>query len=273
MKTSFVPFSNWATLFKVAPFFLYYFNIHADEYQLKLRYAVESSKDKPTDVSVHEKSGTFLGMDQVASVGGSSRLEFIGPSGELLRVGHYSKFSPIAPNKLQFTQGSFLLYVHEGAPQYSVIIKGQEIKFAAHGTFLCELMKNGGLKVISLSGEGNIVSMPSGSHDQVRPSYVQFFLNDGNNPPAIEIDLALAVNTCPLISLFRDKLPSHHEIEKLAIQQARNIKLRSNSYIYDALSKEQVRLLVPKGDKNKEAKQPSKRSRNPINWLRRSIGL
>ena len=62
---------------------------------------------------------------------------------------------------------------------------------------------------------------------QVRPSYVQFFLNDGNNPKAIEIDLALAVNTCPLISLFRDKLPSHHEIEKLAIQQARNeIKIK-----------------------------------------------
>ena len=41
------------------------------------------------------------------------------------------------------------------------------------------------------------------------------------------------------------------------------MKLRSNSYIYDALSKEQVGLLVPKGDKNKEAKQPSNRSRNP----------
>ena len=273
MNTKFIPFLNRATLTKVAPFFLFCLHLQADEYQLKLRYAIESSKEKSSDVTIHQKSSTFLGMDQVASVGGSSRLEFIGPSGELLRVGHYSKFAPIAPNKLQFIQGSFLLHVHEGAPQYTIVIKGQEIKFAAHGTFLCELMKKGGLKVISLSGEGNIISMPSGAHDHVRPSYVQFFLNDGNNPPAIEIDLALAVNTCPLISLFRDQLPSHPEIEKLAIQQARNIKLRSNAYIYDALSKEQVRLLVPKGDKSNEAKQPSKPSRNPINWIRRGIGL
>ena len=224
-------------------------------------------------VTVNKKDGVYLGMDQVATVGGSSRLELLGPSGELIRVGHYSRFAPIAPNKLQFTQGSFLLFLHEGAPQYTIAIKGQELKFAAHGTFLCELMKNGGLKVISLSGEGNLISSPNGAIDKVRPSYVQFFLNNGDNPPAIEIDLALVVNSCPLITLFKDRLPSHPQIQKLATRQARTIKLRSNSYVYDALSKDQVRLLVPNGKSDQEESKPKKTLKNPLTWVRNKIGI
>ena len=38
-----------------------------------------------------------------------------------------------------------------------------------------------------------LIFTPNGAFDKVRPSYVQFFLNNGDNPPAIEIDLALVV--------------------------------------------------------------------------------
>jgi hypothetical protein len=261
-----------ATSQRVALFFLSIFPTllfsENEPFRLALRYQIKDAEDKGGQVTILEKSGIYLENDQVAKIGNQSRLEFLGPSGELLRVGHNTEFSPIAKNKLQFLRGSFLLYLHEGAPFYTIVIRGQEIRFAAHGTFLCELMPKGGLKVIALTGEGNIVSLPTGSTQLVRPSFVQFFLNDGENPPGVEIDVALLVNSCSLIVFFKDPLPSVDKIKELAIRQARTIKLRSNAYLYDAISKESIRLLVPKPAKNE--KKPENRSRFS-QWLKSKL--
>jgi len=100
------------------------------------------------------------------------------------------------------------------------------------------------------------------------PGQIHFYLPSGERPPNVEIDITLLVNSCPLITAFEDTLPSFREITSRAHLQARTIKLRSNSFVYDAVGKDRIRFLVPqpieKGGK------PEKRSKLG-QWLKSKL--
>ena len=214
-------------------------------FSLLLRHQLETAVGDATDHKVIPKSGIHLQTGQVASVGGQSRLEFLGPAGELLRIGHHTEFGPTAPNHLAFRRGAFLLHIQEGGPTYALTAPGVHIRIAAHGTFLGEVMPKGGLKLIPLQGEGCFIEHSTTNVHKLHPGHIHFFLPDGDNPPMLQVDLALLVNSCPLLQLFPDTLPSMPAIRRNAIAQARNIKLRSNSFVYDAVAKDRIRFLVP----------------------------
>jgi hypothetical protein len=216
-----------------------------EEFCLYLRNHLKDSRDGKTVPVATRRDSVPLYTGQIASVGGASRLEFFGPAGELLRVGHNSEFSPIEQNRLEFSQGSFLFYVQKEGPRYSFVTKGVEILIAGHGTFLGEIMPLGGLKLIPLSGQGQIISQSQSSVEKFYPGQIHFYLPSGERPPNVEIDITLLVNSCPLITAFEDTLPSFREITSRAHLQARTIKLRSNSFVYDAVGKDRIRFLVP----------------------------
>jgi len=242
----------------------------ADTYSLYLRYQLKKPADNNSESTVIRKQDVPLSIGEVATIGNESRLEFVGPGGELLRIGHNSEFSPVGKNRLEFAKGSFLLFVHKGGPRYSFLVNGVEVRIAGHGTFLGEVMPLGGLKLISVSGEGHLISLPRGVSEEFHPGHIHFFLKNGERPPNIEIDMVLLVNSCPLITLFKDELPSMREIKTNARRQAANIKYRSNSFVYDAVGKDRIRFFVPDGTK-KDTVFPS--WSNPLRLIFTKLGF
>ena len=224
----------------------------SEEYCLYLRSLLKDSADGKSPPLTTRKPNIPLHSGQVASVGAQSRLEFIGPAGEMLRIGHNSEFAPVGLNRLEFSHGSFLFFVQREGPRYSFVTKGVEILIAGYGTFLGEIMPLGGLKLIPLTGEGQIISQSQSSVEKFYPGQIHFYLPNGERPPNVEIDITLLVNSCPLITAFEDTLPSFREITKRAHLQARTIKFRSNSFVYDAVGKDRIRFLVPQPTEKKD---------------------
>ena len=239
-----------------------------DEYCLYLRNLLKDSGDEKSPPLASRKPNIPLHQGQVATVGAQSRLEFIGPAGELLRIGHNSEFSPIDQNRLEFSRGSFLFFVQKEGPRYSFVTKGVEILIAGHGTFLGEIMPLGGLKLIPLTGQGQIISQSQSSVEKFYPGQIHFYLPNGERPPNVEIDITLLVNSCPLITAFEDTLPSFREITSRAHLQARTIKLRSNSFVYDAVGKDRIRFLVPQPAEKED--KPGERSKFG-KWLKSKL--
>lgn len=239
-----------------------------DEYCLYLRNLLKDSGDKKSPPLASRKPNIPLHQRQVATVGAQSRLEFIGPAGELLRIGHNSEFSPIDQNRLEFSRGSFLFFVQKEGPRYSFVTKGVEILIAGHGTFLGEIMPLGGLKLIPLTGQGQIISQSQSSVEKFYPGQIHFYLPNGERPPNVEIDITLLVNSCSLITAFEDTLPSFREITSRAHLQARTIKFRSNSFVYDAVGKDRIRFLVPQPTKKED--KPEQRSKLG-HWLKSKL--
>lgn len=220
---------------------------------------VEDPGEEGGEFVRHQKDNIPLGIGKVASVGGKSRLEFQGQGGGLLRVGHYSAFSPTAPKSLEFRKGSFLLYLPDGADGISLVTPGVHIHLEAQGTFLGEIMPKGGLKLIPLEGSGQLKFEEASVSGEIRAGHVHFFLPEGKRPPSVEVYLPLLLASSPLLHSFEEELPSMDQLIRRARIQAKMIKKRTGAFVYDAIDEEQIRFLVPDAPKEEESSGKNKK--------------
>ena len=228
----------------------------------KLVTLVETPEDPEEKPIQHSKDNIPLELGKVAAIGGKSRLELIGANGEILRVGHHSAFSPVMERAIEFRKGSFLLYLPEKVLAYTIQAPGVHIHLHAHGTFLGEMMPHGGVKLIPLDGAGQIRFAEAGTSEDLVCGQIYFFLPEGKRPVNVEVYLPLLVSSCPLIIAFEKPLPSESEIVRRARNQAKKIKTRTGSFVYDAIDEEKIRFLVPNAAPSEE-KKASKKFRLP----------
>ena len=272
LQTSFLSILPRATLLQVALFIcMGVSNIHliaqdkenaSNPIPWKLVTLVETPDDPEQNPIQHAKGNIPLEIGRVAAIGGTSRLEFSGPSGEILRVGHHSAFSPVLERAIEFRKGSFLLHLPEKVAAYTIQSPGVHIHLHAHGTFLGEIMSHGGIKLIPLDGDGQIRFAEAGTSEDLVCGQIYFFLPEGKRPVNVEVYLPLLLNSCPLIIAFEKSLPSESDMVRRARNQAKKIKTRTGSFVYDAVDQEKIRFLVPKAAPSTE-KKSSKKFRLP----------
>lgn len=213
---------------------------------------VEDPEEKGGEFVRHPKDNIPLNTGKVATVGGKSRLEFQGQDGSILRVGHFSAFSPVGKNALEFRQGSFLLFLPDGADPISLVTPGVHVHLEAQGTYLGEIMPKGGLKLIPLEGSGQLKFEEASVSGKIRPGHVHFFLPEGKRPPGVEVYLPLLLASCPLLHSFGEDFPSMDKLIRRARIQAKMTKKRTGAFVYDAIDEEQIRFLVPNAPKEEE---------------------
>lgn len=272
IQTSYLSFFKRATFTQVALFIslgLLNSNLRGQESEAannlvpwKLVTLVETPEDLEQKPIQHSKDNIPLELGKVAGIGGKSRLEFIGPYGEILRVGHHSSFSPVLERSIEFRKGSFLLYLPKKVSAYTIQSPGVHVHLHAYGTFLGEIMPQGGIKLIPLEGKGQIRFTEAGTSEDLTCGQIYFFLPEGKRPVNVEVYLPLLLNSCALIIAFEKSLPSENEMVRRARNQAKKIKIRTGSFVYDAVDEEKIRFLVPKADPTPE-KKPSRKFRLP----------
>jgi hypothetical protein len=257
-----------AALLQVALFFAFLMNCFSQapaaatsntisDVPWRLVTLVETSTDS---TSIEQKKENIpLGVGKVASIGGKSRLEFIGPKGQLLRVGHHSSFSPLSQTSIEFRRGSFLLYMPQDSVPYLIISPGVTIELHGKGTFLGELMPKGGLKLIPLEGRGEIRFQQAGTVENFSIGQIHFFLPEGKRPVNVEVSLPLLLGSCSLLNAFEARLPSAAKLIHQARLQAKKTKTRTGTFVYDAVDEDKIRFLVPSATEPEQV-EPAKSS-------------
>ena len=266
-----------ATLGRVALFFLIPHLAIAEDAQEKeagkvppwrLISLVETLED--SKVQQNNKDHIPLPVGRVASIGNKSRLELIGPSGQILRVGHNTSFSPVSDQSIEFRSGAFLLYLPKDSHPYEIITPGVNVGIQAYGTFLGEIMPKGGIKLIPLEGRGKFLFQQAGSSEKLSIGQIHFYLPEGKRPVNVKVYLPLLLGSCTLINAFENKLPSTAKMIQHARVQARKTKTRTGTFVYDAVDEDQLRFLVPKAIDSEEPKEPRKQGskfNNPFKGL------
>ena len=266
-----------AALEKVALFFLLGHLAVADEGvepqagelpPWRLVSLVETLED--SKVQQRSKDHIPLPVGRVASIGTKSRLEFIGPSGQILRTGHNTSFSPVSEQSIEFRSGAFLLYFPKDSPPYEIITPGVNVGIHSYGTFLGEIMPKGGIKLIPLEGRGEILFKQAGTTEKLTIGQIHFYLPEGKRPVNVKVYLPLLLGSCTLINAFENELPSAPRMIYNARIQARKTKTRTGTFVYDAVDEDQLRFLVPKSVKGENPQEPKKqvpKLNNPFKGL------
>ena len=221
-------------------------------------------------VQQRSKDHVPLPVGRVASIGAKSRLELIGTSGQILRIGHNTSFSPVSAQSIEFRSGAFLLYLPKDSSPYEIITPGVNIGINSYGTFLGQIMPKGGIKLIPLEGRGEILFKQAGTTEKLTVGQIHFYLPEGKRPVNVKVYLPLLLGSCTLINAFENELPSSPKMIHNARVQARKTKTRTGTFVYDAVDDDQLRFLVPKSVKSEKPEEPKKQGskfNNPFKGL------
>ena len=179
----------------------------------------EVSASVPGDQGVALRKGRFLPTGANITTASNGGLELFG-GGWTLRLGNNNNFSALEGG-IHLRNGAILARPLRSSSELILETDGNSYHFHGKGAFFGELMTDGGLRVIGLTGDTWVSVQTKKGRNQVElnPGQRVECNNKGRIGKTVDLDLAELVQTSRLFSLF-DNAPSFsRELARVAAKQ------------------------------------------------------
>ena len=214
-----------------------------EDYRFRLMEWLEEVEEGHSVSRLADHRNIPLLRGQTANLGPGSRMELSGSHGEVVRLGQNTVFTLLHDRQVRLSRGALLLYLPPSDMPFRIRGHATDFHLSQSGAVVLEVVSNGGMKLVSLSG--NLTLHAGEQHLALQPGRL-YFLPPGH--PRIGrnllIDLSLFLRTSALTQVFPGQLPVDREIRKAAFMQAVSISKRSSLLVGDATSEDQFDLLL-----------------------------